>query len=70
MDLPIPDLQDKLSGAIRRVVVEKAELRRANGRLVEMERTLVRKTNYDPEGRQREEVIYGKGNYRDSLLIG
>jgi len=58
MDLPIPDLQDKLSGAIRRVVVERAELRRANGKLVEMERTLVRKTNYDSEGRQREEVIY------------
>jgi hypothetical protein len=61
MDLPIPDLQDKLFGAIRSVVVEKAELRRANGRLVEMERMLVRKTNYDSKGRQREEVIYDLG---------
>ena len=58
MDVPTFDLQDELAGAVRSVVVERVELRRADGKPVETQPRLVLKTNYDDKGRQLEELSY------------
>ena len=58
MDVPTSDLQDNLVGAVHNVVVERVELQPRDGKLVESQRRLVLKTNYDSKGRQIEEVNY------------
>src|SRR6266498_589411 len=61
MDLPTSDPEDELIGLVSSVVIEKAEFSIADGELVEGQRSLVRKVNYDTEGRQLEELSYDHG---------
>jgi hypothetical protein len=61
MDLPTSDPEDELVGLVRSVVIEKAEFSIADGELVEGQRRLVRRVNYDIEGRQLEELNYDHG---------
>lgn len=61
MDLPTSDPEDEVVGLVRSVVIEKAEFSIADGELVQGQRRLVRKVNYDTEGRQLEELNYDHG---------